>query len=731
MESFNELKFLRFRSPLGVVYFSRRFRIVSMNKRAERCWGVGLPEVRQPTCKSTCPFRESSLICRNCVARRSVQDGKIHRSVNRTSEGEIYLLTGFPARDEDTIVGSVMTLENITSRVGLEDELKYSETYTKVILSSLNEGVFLLDGRGTFLMVNRAMVKTYGIGQKEFRTMGLLDFIDTAYRDNAQSGLTNVLAGSEPRPFKATCGRSNGRKVYGLFRLFPFPLNGAARVLGTVQDFSSDLKLKKDLRFLKRALDWNCDVLLITNDEGRITFANSAAMEMMGEDGKTLLGKDVYRLLKFPKPLQTSLLNSKQNVWSTEYRSKTAGTEPLLYHLSIRHVYEKGNELSGCVVTGHSLDPSSRNKEERQPSHDLLSIFSGGRQKAPNGLTKEFMSFLENISIGVFIQTDDGIVYANGALYDLMRYNARQMSGRSFANFIVEDSGQAIRSFITRSLNSRSASGGLLRRECNLLRSDGSATLAYLDLRAATFEGKRAVVGNVTDINARGRLLNTECTMASSKLAYNAIHEISQPLQSMFGALKKIRDLSSDHENEQACTTIEEGLERIDNTLRAMISVYKPEYTKKSYISFNDIVRKSVDTSRNTLEKNGIVLKLSLSPYVQKTMASPHQMLQLFNVMILRAAKSMPFGGALTISSRKRGNNVVLEFQDTGIGMSGEECKKVFDPLYNTGKDYNDNSTQDLSWAQAIVKQHDGEVRIRSILGKGARFSIILPIAAR
>ena len=360
MESFNESKFLRFRSPLGIVCFSRRFRVVSMNKRAQRFWNVKLSPDMFPPCKTLCPFRESAPICRSCVARRAIQDGKVHRSVNRCSKGEMYLLTGFPAKDgEGAIVGAVMSLENITSRAGLEDQLQYSERYLEMILSSLSEWLFALDSEGSFLTVNKAMVKASGIGQKAFRSMTLFDLLILFI----ERPLKFIFPGRSPvrniENLKPHAGPSMAASYMVHSGFFPVPLRGVARVFGTIQELSSTLQRKRELEALKKVIEWNSEVLLISNEEGKIIYVSDSAKDMIGGSNKVLLGRDIYKLLKLTRPIQFAPSNSDQNVRNMEYRSKAAGAETLTYRLSIRFMYEKGNELCGCVVLGHRLDGSS------------------------------------------------------------------------------------------------------------------------------------------------------------------------------------------------------------------------------------------------------------------------------------------------------------------------------------------------------------------------------------
>jgi len=103
---------------------------------------------------------------------------------------------------------------------------------------------------------------------------------------------------------------------------------------------------------------------------------------------------------------------------------------------------------------------------------------------------------------------------------------------------------------------------------------------------------------------------------------------------------------------------------------------------------------------------------------------------QLMRVLVDNAIKYTPEGGRITLGMKKEGRQCILSVTDTGEGISPEELTKVFDRFYRCDqarKSQTSGHGLGLSIARIIAVAHGGKIRVRSKVGAGTTFSVLLP----
>ena len=85
----------------------------------------------------------------------------------------------------------------------------------------------------------------------------------------------------------------------------------------------------------------------------------------------------------------------------------------------------------------------------------------------------------------------------------------------------------------------------------------------------------------------------------------------------------------------------------------------------------------------------------------------------------------MPEGGSLTIRSYEKENSILIEFEDTGIGIPKENLMKIFDPFYTTKEK---GTGLGLAVSYNIIKKMYGTLSVNSEVGKGSTFTIEIPM---
>src|SRR5205807_7904823 len=113
----------------------------------------------------------------------------------------------------------------------------------------------------------------------------------------------------------------------------------------------------------------------------------------------------------------------------------------------------------------------------------------------------------------------------------------------------------------------------------------------------------------------------------------------------------------------------------------------------------------------------------------------PAQIEQVLLNLIINARQAMPRGGRLTLDVRDNARTQLAEVRiaDTGVGIPAERMRLIFEPFYTT-KEPDENghggTGLGLSVCRQIIEQHNGRIRVESVVGKGSTFTVKLPLKA-
>jgi two-component system NtrC family sensor kinase len=97
--------------------------------------------------------------------------------------------------------------------------------------------------------------------------------------------------------------------------------------------------------------------------------------------------------------------------------------------------------------------------------------------------------------------------------------------------------------------------------------------------------------------------------------------------------------------------------------------------------------------------------------------------------MIANARDAMPDGGTLTVTTSGNSDEIGIEISDTGIGIPEKNLKKIFDSFFTT-KDEVKGVGLGLSVCYGFIKDHGGDIKVKSEVGVGTTFTITLPVYA-
>lgn len=104
----------------------------------------------------------------------------------------------------------------------------------------------------------------------------------------------------------------------------------------------------------------------------------------------------------------------------------------------------------------------------------------------------------------------------------------------------------------------------------------------------------------------------------------------------------------------------------------------------------------------------------------------PHQLNQLWMNLLLNAVQALPEGGTVTIRTRFKAPEAIVEIEDTGVGIEPQILERIWEPGFTT-KGSRMGMGLGLLISRQIVEQHHGRIDVRSSPGSGTRFTISLP----
>ena len=176
----------------------------------------------------------------------------------------------------------------------------------------------------------------------------------------------------------------------------------------------------------------------------------------------------------------------------------------------------------------------------------------------------------------------------------------------------------------------------------------------------------------------------------------------------------------------------QEGTERIRHIVQDLRDFSRDDTGEPMLADLNECL----DSTANivwTLMKHQVVLKRDYQE-LPRLRCYPMQLQQVFMNLLMNAYQAIAERvgqsgemGEIRLSTRRRGEGIVVEVSDTGAGIPPETLGRIFDPFFTT-KEVGVGTGLGLSTSFGIVQRHGGTIHVRSELGEGSSFEVFLPL---
>ena len=220
-------------------------------------------------------------------------------------------------------------------------------------------------------------------------------------------------------------------------------------------------------------------------------------------------------------------------------------------------------------------------------------------------------------------------------------------------------------------------------------------------------------------------MMHVEKLVSLERLTSGIASEIGNPLTSVLSFVQILADMEEDEFKEETLETITFHMNRIEDILKQLSGFSKMPHLELKPCKVNGLIEDSLSLIQYDKRVQDITIVRDLWPEMPVITTDANQLSQVIVNIVLNAVDAMPNGGTLTIRSRLKDNHIVIDFEDTGVGIAKENLGRIFDPFYTTKEK---GTGLGLAVSYSIIKKLNGSLTVESDPGKGSRFVITLPL---
>src|SRR3972149_3100634 len=217
----------------------------------------------------------------------------------------------------------------------------------------------------------------------------------------------------------------------------------------------------------------------------------------------------------------------------------------------------------------------------------------------------------------------------------------------------------------------------------------------------------------------QNQLLQAEKMASIGLLASSLAHELDTPLTTISGYCELLAEDINDERFLGRIQIISEQILKCQKTIRNMLDFARKSSCEKKLCNVHHLINNTLLLVEHRLKIHKIKLHKTFDEKVPPLLVDGNQIQQVILNLVNNAVDSLPQGGDLCIETRlnKEAKSVEVAFEDNGIGISGEDQKRVFIPFFTT-KEPGKGTGLGLSICNNIISAHNGKITLESRVGK-------------
>jgi two-component system sporulation sensor kinase A len=618
--------------------------------------------------------------------------------------------------DEEHLVGVIGISEDITQRKKVEVALNEAKTKFRTIVEETLVGVSIIQDN-KLIYVNPRFAEIFGYTQKELFERDVIDLVFSEDRSLVRENIHKRITGEIKKIRYSVRGLKKDNRIIDV-EVFGSQMvyNGRPAVISTLLDITERKQVEKSLKesedrfalFMKNIPG----VVFIKDAKGRYIYVNELfekihKMKLAEWYGKT---DDQVWPLKFA----TKFIANDHIVQQTGKPLKTIEVVPQddVIHYWLAYKFPIINNGGEMMVAGIAIDITEQKCAE----------------EALRNSEERFRSAFDYAAIGMTLaETNGRLLKVNDSFCKMVGYSEQELFRTTFQSITHPEDLDTNLDHIKQLMSGEIDHFQIEKR---YIHKYGQVVWGIVSVSVVR-DGKGKPLYFITQIQditkrkeAEELLRKSEKLSAVGQLAAGVAHEVRNPLTAVKGFVQFL--LTKESENKEYYHIMLSEVEQIEFIISEFLVLAKPQMAKFKKEDIQKILQNVIALVDTKIIMNNVKIYLECDQDIPLIECDQNKLKQVFINILQNAIEAMPDdGNVLIIVKKEQSDKIQISFTDQGCGISEERISKLGEPFYSNKEK---GTGLGLMISYKIIEEHQGRINVKSIVGQGTTFDVILPV---
>ncbi len=663
----------------------------------------------------------------SCRLDLSTKNGESRRWFAKTSrlDNEIYL--GFA--------------EDITEKTKQEEEADRLAEKTKALFDNAGIGIGYFDTSGMIISLNNAAAKNLGGKPKDFEGKNILDLFTT---EDAKEFAKRLKVSVETKEMKEyedqAClhiGEGWFKSTYNNIYDKSNNLLGVEIISQNITDLKSAQKALQERESRYRLLFEDAPMGYQSLDKnGYFIDVNDAWLNMLGYHKDEVIGKWFGDFI-IPKQVdlfKKNFLKFKEaGCIHVIFRMLKKNRDVIVVNFNGRIAYEKGGRFkqTHCILEDitERLDSEEKLRKNEERLRRSQEIAKTGSWEIETGSQ---MIWASEQAFKIFGLAPDTNMVSVREIESMVYEEDQDLVHNTLIDFIADRKGYDIQYRIwPKDSEKISYVRSIAEKEYDAYGNPTRTLGVVMDVT------QQALLQRGKD-KAEAMLRNQQKLESIGTLASGVAHEINNPINGVLNYAQIILDASAnDSQTYKISKEIIQETTRVSEIVKNLLEFSRQSGQHHSYADINDIITKTLSLVNTIFKHENITLNADISPNISKIKCRSQQIQQVLMNLLTNARDSLnekyPTYDENKIINlkcnevlRRKRKWISISVEDLGMGIPETIKSRIYDPFFTT-KAKEKGTGLGLSISYGIIKEHHGEIKLKSKEGEYTQFTVNLP----